>query len=285
MSNRPTRSGIKDTHMLDLIVCSTTLHKRVRNCCTTLDGFDSNHRAVYLDLNITSIKYKTKSLMNCGDIDWRKICEENEQSKLYNKYLLELTSRDISYDNFCKAVTRTGKEIAIAINRKCNGWYTASESILVPAIQEKNCLRHRLHDSSGLNSDEIADIKAQLKVANKRNHDLVELAKAQWYKGICNKIHKMNMNPQLAWKNICILTGGKTAHHKTNLNMSMCIENGELASNARENMSVFRAHFDKVLNNHRPVDHSVLDLLEQKRCMTSIDNPSASLKSNAPSTS
>jgi hypothetical protein len=26
-SNRPTRSGIKDTHMLDLIVCSTTLRK------------------------------------------------------------------------------------------------------------------------------------------------------------------------------------------------------------------------------------------------------------------
>jgi hypothetical protein len=184
--------------VLDLIVCLTTLHKRVHNCCTTLDGTDSDHRAVYLDLNITSIKYKTKSLMNCGDIDWGEICEEDEQHKLYNKYLLELTSCNMSYDNFCKAVIRAGKETAIAIDCKCNGWYTVSKSILTPAIQEKNCLRHRLHDSSGLNSDKIADIKAQLKVANKRNHDLVELAKAQWYKGICNKIHMMNMNPQLA---------------------------------------------------------------------------------------
>jgi hypothetical protein len=53
----------------------------------------------------------------------------------------------------------------------------------------------------------------------------------------------------------------------------MRLENGELMSNARENMSVFGAHFDKVLNNHQPVDHSVLDLLEQKPCMTSIDKP------------
>jgi hypothetical protein len=64
------------------------LHKQVRNCCTTLDGIDSNHCAFYLDFNITSIKYKTKSLMNCSDINWRKICEEDEQPKLYNKYLL-----------------------------------------------------------------------------------------------------------------------------------------------------------------------------------------------------
>ncbi len=81
------------------------------------------------------------------------------------------------------------------------------------------------------------------------------------------------MNPCLAWENIQIFTGGKTAHHKTNLNMSMCLAHGELASNAKENMSVFGAHFNKVLNNHRPVDYSVLDLLEQKPCLTLINNP------------
>ena len=55
--------------------------------------------------------------------------------------------------------------------------------------------------------------------------------------------------------------------------MSMRLENGELASNAKENMSVFSVHFHKVLNNHQPVDHTILDLLEQKPCMTSIDKP------------
>jgi len=149
----------------------------------------------------------------------------------------------------------------------------ASEDILAPAIQEKNRLHHHLHDSGSLNPNEIAAIKTQLKLVNKRNHDLVEMAKAKWYKGVCSKIHEMNMDPGLAWENIRILTGGETAHHKTNHSMSMRLKNGKLASNAKENMSVFGMHFDKVLNNHRPVDRSVLDLLELKPCMMVIDNP------------
>ena len=119
--------------------------------------------------------------MNCGNINWRKICEGN-------KYLLELTSRDMLYNNFCKAVVRVGKETAIAIDHKCEGWYRASKSILAPAIQEKNQLRHRLHDRSSLSTDKIASLQAQLKAINKRNQGLVELAKVCWYKGICKKI-------------------------------------------------------------------------------------------------
>jgi len=80
------------------------------------------------------------------------------------------------------------------------------------------------------------------------------------------------MDPRLAWESICTLTGGKTAHHTSNINTAVRLKNGDLASNARENMSVFGTHFHKVLNNHCPIDHTVLDLLEQKPCMTSIDN-------------
>jgi len=139
--------------------------------------------------------------------------------------------------------------------------------------RKKNQLRHHLQDRSGLSPDEITHIKAQLTVINKHNHDLVELAKARWYKGICEKIHEMSMNPRLAWENIQILTGGETAHRKTNLNMSMHLASGEFESNAKENMSMFGLHFTNVLNNHRPVDYSVLNLLEQKPYMTSINNP------------
>ena len=186
---------------------------------------------------------------------------------------MEFTSREMRYVNFCQGVIRAGKETAVVIDQKWEGWYTASKSILAPAIQEKNQLHHRLHDRSGLSPDEITNIKAQLKVINKHNHDLVELTKVRWYEGICEKIHKMSMNPCLAWENIRILTGGESAHHKTNLNMSMRLASGEFASNAKENMSMFGLHFTNLLNNHRPVDYSVLDLLDQKPCMTSIDNP------------
>ncbi len=136
-SNRPTSSGIADSHMLDLIICSATLHKQVHNCCTTLDGLDSDHCAVSLDLNLTSIKYKVKSSLNCGDIDWRRICEEDEQRKLYNKYLLQLTSHDMSYREYMQAIKCAGKTTATVVTPACEGWYRASKDILAPATQEK----------------------------------------------------------------------------------------------------------------------------------------------------
>jgi hypothetical protein len=83
----------------------------------------------------------------------------------------------------------------------------------------------------------------------------------------------MRFNPRLAWENINLLIGGETSHHKTNTNMAMKLDNGELASNAKENMSVFGMHFHKVLNTHRPVDETVLDLIPQKPCLTKIDTP------------
>jgi hypothetical protein len=179
----------------------------------------------------------------------------------------------MSYNNICKAVVCPGKETAIAIDLKCKGWYTASKRILAPAIQEKNKLRRRLHDRSILSPDELASLQAQLKAINKCNQGLVELAKACWYKGICKKNLVKSMDPCLTWENICILTGGETAHHKTNHNMSMRLESSELASNAKKNMSVFSMHFNKVLNNHRPVDYTVLDLIEQKLCLIAINTP------------
>ena len=53
----------------------------------------------------------------------------------------------------------------------------------------------------------------------------------------------------------------------------MKLNNGDLATNAKEIMSVFSMHFPKVLNNHRPVDNSVLELIPQKPCLTNIDTP------------
>jgi hypothetical protein len=88
-----------------------------------------------MQLNLTSLKYKEKASLDSGDIDWRKICKEDEQRKLYNKYLLKLTSRDMAYDTFCEAGIHHGGKTAVSIESKCEGWYKASESILIPAIE------------------------------------------------------------------------------------------------------------------------------------------------------
>ena len=83
------------------------------------------------------LKYKAKVSLDSGDIDWRKICEEDKQCKLYNKYLLELTSCNMTYDTVCEAIVRADRETAVSIECKCKGWYKASKYILIPAIEKR----------------------------------------------------------------------------------------------------------------------------------------------------
>ena len=68
-SKRPTTTGIPDSHMLDLIVCSATLHKCINNCQVVNDGAYSDHRAVRMQLNLVSLKYKEKPSHNKEKID------------------------------------------------------------------------------------------------------------------------------------------------------------------------------------------------------------------------
>ena len=101
-----------------------------------------------MQLNLTSLKYKEKTSLNSKDIDWRKNCEDVKQRKLYNKYLLKLTSHNITYDTFCEAVTHAGCKTAVSIESKCEGWYKASEAILTPAIEEEKTIDYKTRPTS-----------------------------------------------------------------------------------------------------------------------------------------
>ena len=116
-------------------------------------------------------------------------------------------------------------------------------------------------------------MKYDLKQTQKGVADAVILAKAKWHADLCAKIHDMNMNPRMAWEYIRILTEGEAAHHRKSKNMAMKMEDGKLASDDKENMSVMYPHFQKVFNNHRPVDHNVLELVKQRRTEWKLNDP------------
>ncbi len=107
--------------------------------------------------------------MHSGEINWHAVMEQDEQRKLYNKYLLELTSKDMTYNNFCEAVVQAERETAISIENKCEGWYTASKDILTLAIEEKNRLLHQLHAKHLITPVEIEILKTKFKEINKHN--------------------------------------------------------------------------------------------------------------------
>jgi len=62
--------------MHDIFACSISLHKRVRDCVTSLDGVASDHQAVCLKISLTSIKFKSKA-MSRGTINWSKILSDD----------------------------------------------------------------------------------------------------------------------------------------------------------------------------------------------------------------
>ena len=69
------------------------------------------------------------------------------------------------------------------------------------------------------------------------------------------------------------LKGGDTTHHKPTINMAMRKPDGSIATNAKENLSVFGPHFSKVLDNERTTDKTVLDLIPQRPKVRHLDKP------------
>ncbi len=64
-----TSEGVGEPSMLDVIVCSASLHKRVKNCHVLPDGLESDHCSVCINVVITSIKFKVTTSLNTGTID------------------------------------------------------------------------------------------------------------------------------------------------------------------------------------------------------------------------
>jgi hypothetical protein len=124
-----------------------------------------------------------------------------------------------------------------------------SQNNLLPIIKEKNQPVHTLRQQDHpMKVTEL--LKCSLKCVSKQVKDMVLLAKSRWYSHVCLHINNMRMNPWVAWEYICILRGGKAAHHKKSVNMAMRLPDRSLAASSTKNMSVFGLRFERVFSNH-----------------------------------
>ena len=124
--------------MLDVIVCSKTLHKHINNCRVILNGLNSNHRVECLDLVLTSIKFKETQLLYSGAINWRKIPTNDDCCKLYNDAALEATTVDLDYEECNDAIHQSGMNTDVSLKERCKEWYEFSQTELMPIIEENN---------------------------------------------------------------------------------------------------------------------------------------------------
>ena len=83
----------------------------------------------------------------------------------------------------------------------------------------------------------------------------------------------MPFNPKEAWMSIGKLTGGESSHHTSPKVIQMRLPSGNLAENDEENVSVFANHFNKLLNNHKTTDKTVINKINLQEVMVELDNP------------
>jgi hypothetical protein len=85
-------------------------------------------------MNAPSGIQHTENCRAINDNDWRKINADDVHRTLYNKRLLELTSRNMTYNTFCETVVRAGRKTAASTERKCNGWHKPRQDT-IPSLR------------------------------------------------------------------------------------------------------------------------------------------------------
>ena len=83
----------------------------------------------------------------------------------------------------------------------------------------------------------------------------------------------MSFNPKATYESVKILTGGTTSHHAKPTIMRMRLPTGKLATTDKENAEVLGPHFEKVFNNHRPIEWNVIDKIKQRQTMYELNEP------------
>jgi len=83
-----------------------------------------------------------------------------------------------------------------------------------------------------------------LNLLGKHIKDTATIGKSKWNAELSAKIHDMSMSPNLAWDCIQKLNGEELSHHKKS-----------------KSIKIMYPQFQKVFNNQRQVDYSVLDLI------------------------
>jgi hypothetical protein len=219
------------------------------------------------------VKFKARESMKSGTINWPKILTDEHTRMVYNEHLLSLTTPGIDYDDYQETILNAGKLTAIYHKRQCSGWFQLSRTTLSPLLMERIEVLHATNRCHHLPAAIQATMRANLKQLNRHIAHAVSHAKATWYADICQKIHDMNMEPRLAWEHIHILTKGESAHHQRQSTIAMQLPNGKRATTAAENMSVFAPHFQRVLNNHRPVDLEFANHVPQRRTLWELNDP------------
>ena len=85
--------------MHDIFTIAQTTHKRIRYCKSVSNGAESDHAAVEIESDITSIKLKQDAVIK-GVNDWTNILTDEGYVALYFKTIQYIVDESTLYDDF-----------------------------------------------------------------------------------------------------------------------------------------------------------------------------------------
>ena len=151
--------------------------------------------------------------------------------------------------------------------RVSKDWFQHSEAILNEAIRLRN------YWSSVWMHTTLPQARQKFREARSKLEKAIKKAKAVWIDKRAEEIHDMKFDPKSAWMAVREVEKGFEGHYSAQGDVKMRKPNGDIATNDRENADVMAEHFKKVFNNHRPIDISVLDELEQREIISELGLP------------
>jgi hypothetical protein len=128
--------------MLDIFSCSNNLFKQVRTCHTIKDGIKSDHTAVIIKIELTSIAFKMHPQNHPGQetTDWDLIITDDQTNIEYNQILTQHTQPTATnpepqeYTEFFKCVKEAGQTIATKTKLDPSDWFELNKSKIQPTI-------------------------------------------------------------------------------------------------------------------------------------------------------
>ena len=165
----------------------------------------------------------------------------------------------------------TARETSSDVAQVSKAWFEYNKDELMRSMEERNRLLH-LTRIAGLPTEELKQVKADLRRMQSHIDDESRLAMGRWAEDHATKLSNMAFSPRLAWQSVYILAGGDSAHHKNIKNMLLRKADGELAKNDDKNAEILEPHFKKVFNNKRDIDWEVLDEILQRSMLPELDD-------------
>ena len=274
---------------LDLFLTQKHNLKSILDAKRVGDGAPSDHSAVKLVLRLASKLVMKNSKFNVkrvgkgkktAKLDWRllrndeiranynyKLTTNLQKKKYFYTNSVAIPTAESKYTDFMEATMQAAEDTIQGPGRVSKDWFQHSEAILNEAIRLRN------YWSSVWMHTTLPQARQKFREARSKLEKAIKKAKAVWIDKRAEEIHDMKFDPKSAWMAVREVEKGFEGHYSAQGDIKMRKPNGDIATNDRENADVMAEHFKKVFNNHRPIDISVLDELEQREIISELGLP------------